>query len=62
MPRLLVLDSLVRLASRRGDQLGAHEAALDRLLEALVRQAGVPAADVGYATVTVRRALNSVAC
>jgi hypothetical protein len=57
VPRLLVLDSLVRLANRREEELGA----LDPLLEALVRQAGVPAADVGDAVVTVRRALDSVA-
>jgi hypothetical protein len=59
VPRLLVLDSLVRLAGRRGDQLGAHGPALDTLHEALVRQAGVPEAEVGDAVVTVRRALNS---
>jgi hypothetical protein len=61
VPRLLVLDSLVRLASRRGEELGALDAALGPLLEALVRQAGVPAADVGDAVVTVRGALDSVA-
>jgi len=61
VPRLLVLDSLVRLATRRGEELGARDAALGPLLEALVRQAGVPAADVGDAVVTVRRALDSVA-
>jgi hypothetical protein len=59
VPRLLVLDSLVRFAGRRGDQLGAHGAALDTLHEALVRQAGVPEAEVGAAVVTVRRALDS---
>ena len=61
MPRLLVLDSLLRLASRRGEELGAFDAALGPLLEALVRQAGVPAADDGDAVVTVRGALDSVA-
>jgi hypothetical protein len=61
VPRLLVLDSLVRFAGRRGDQLGAHGAALDTLHEALVRQAGVPEAKVGDAVVTVRRALGSAA-
>lgn len=61
VPRLLVLDSLVRVAGRRGDQLGAHGPALDTLHEALVRQAGVPEAEVGEAVVTVRRALHSAA-
>jgi len=59
LPRLLVLDSLVRFAGRRGDQLGAHRAALDTLHEALVKQAGVPPEEVGAAVVTVRRALDS---
>jgi hypothetical protein len=59
VPRLLVLDSLVRFAGRRGDKLEAHEGALDTLHEALVRQAGVPEADVGDAVLTVRRALDS---
>jgi hypothetical protein len=59
VPRLLVLDALVRFAGRRGDQLEAHRAPLDTLHEALVRQAGVPEEDVGDAVVTVRRALNS---
>jgi hypothetical protein len=61
VPRLLVLDSLVRIAGRRGDKLGAHDDALDTLHEALVRQAGVPEADVGGAVATVRRALDSAA-
>ena len=38
VPRLLVLDSLVRFAGRRGGRLAAHGAALDTLHEALVRQ------------------------
>jgi len=59
VPRLLVLDSLIRFAGRRGDQLGAHREALDTLQEALVREAGVPDAEVGDAVVTVRRALDS---
>lgn len=59
LPRLLILDSLLRFAGRRGDQLGAHRAALDRLHEALVRQAGVPEEEVHSAVVTVRRALDS---
>jgi hypothetical protein len=61
VPRLLVLDSLVKLASRRGDELKAQEAALDTLLEALVRQARGPEAEVGTAVLTVRGALESVA-
>jgi hypothetical protein len=59
VPRLLVLDSLVRFAGRRGDKLEDHQAALDTLHEALVRQAEVPEADVGDAVLTVRRALDS---
>lgn len=59
LPRLLVLDSLVRLAGRRGDQLEAHRAALETLHEALVKQAGAPEEDVGDAVVTLRRALDS---
>jgi hypothetical protein len=61
VPRLLVLDSLVRLAHRRGSALDAHDAALDRLLEQLVRDAQVPEAEVGGAVSTVRAALGSVA-
>jgi hypothetical protein len=61
VPRLLVLDSLVKLASRRGDELRTREAALDTLLEALVRQARGPEAGVGDAVHTVRGALESVA-
>ena len=59
VPRLLVLDSLVRVAGRRGDQLRTHAAALDKLHEALVREAGVPENDVKEAVVTVRHALAS---
>jgi hypothetical protein len=73
VPRLVVLDSLVKLASRRGDELRARQAALDTLLEALVRQArareteispaGGSAARPGVASavLTVRGALESVA-
>jgi hypothetical protein len=61
VPRLLVLDSLVRLAHRSGDELGTRGAALDRLLEALVRQARGPEADLGDAVATMRGALESVA-
>jgi hypothetical protein len=59
VPRLLVLDSLVRFAGRRGDKLKDHQVALDMLHEALVRQAEVPEADVGDAVLTLRRALDS---
>jgi hypothetical protein len=62
VPRLLVLDSLVKLASRRGDELRTREASLDTLLEALVVQArGLEEAEVGTALLTVRGALESVA-
>jgi hypothetical protein len=67
VPRLLVLDSLVKLASRRPDELRKPNAALDTLLEALVRQARGPEAEaeteaeVRDAVLTVRAALNSVA-
>jgi hypothetical protein len=61
VPRLFVLDSLVKLASRRPDALQSHEEALDALLQALVRQAGVPLTEQDDAVVAVRRALDSVA-
>ena len=47
VPRLLVLDSLVRFASRRGDEFRAREAEIDPLLEALVRKSQVPETEVG---------------
>ena len=66
VPRLLVLDSLVKLASRRGGEELRTREALDTLLEALVRQARGPEAEVTEAEVTeavstVRAALDSVA-
>jgi hypothetical protein len=61
VPRLLVLDSLVRFASRRADELSAREAALNPLLEGLVRQAQGPEADMAEARIGVRAALDSVA-
>ena len=61
VPRLLVLDSLVRFASRRGDEFRAREAEIDPLLEALVRKSQVPETEVGDAVDTVHRALESVA-
>jgi hypothetical protein len=60
VPRLLVLDSLVRFASRRGDELMARGAALDTLLEALITDARGPEADVKDAVSTARAALESV--
>ncbi len=60
VPRLLVLDALVKFASRRGGELQANDAALDALLEALVKRAGVPKTGVRDSVVTVRRALDSV--
>jgi hypothetical protein len=61
VPRLLVLDALVRLASRRGEELRTRADALDTLLEALVRQARGPEAELTGAVSTVRAALDSVA-
>jgi hypothetical protein len=71
VPRLLVLDSLVKLASRRGGEELRTREALDTLLEALVRQARGPEAEVTEPEVmeaevteavsTVRAALESVA-
>jgi len=60
VPRLFLLDSLVKLASRRPEYLRAGDAGLEALLEALVVRAGVPASRVGGAVETVRRALDSV--
>ena len=60
VPRLLVLDALVKFARRRGEELRANDAALDQLLTALVERAGVPRTDVGDAVATVRQALDSV--
>jgi hypothetical protein len=60
VPRLFVLDSLVKFARRRGEDLRANDAPLDTLLRALVERAGVPSADVGDAVATVRGALDSV--
>jgi hypothetical protein len=61
VPRLLVLDSLVRLASRHPEELKTHDAVLNTLIEALVRQARGPESDLGDTVVTVRRSLDSVA-
>jgi hypothetical protein len=61
VPRLLVLDSLVRFASRSGDELMARREALDTLLQALVADARGPEADLTEAVPTVRGALDSVA-
>jgi hypothetical protein len=62
VPRLLVLDALVRLASRRGrDELRARDEALNRLLRALLADARGPEVDLAEAVPTVRTALDSVA-
>jgi hypothetical protein len=61
IPRLQVLDALVRLAHRRGRQFAAHDAALDTLLEALVTRAPGAAQAGEEALSTVRAALESVA-
>jgi hypothetical protein len=59
VPRLFVLDSLVKLASR-GEDLQSHGEAVDRLLKGLVRRAGVPDEEVADATATARAALDEV--
>lgn len=61
IPRLFVLDSLVKFAGRRGDDLSDHDEELDALLTALAGQAGIPQPAVGDAVSTVRGALDSVA-
>jgi hypothetical protein len=62
VPRLLVLDSLVRLASRRGgDELKARDEALNTLLRALIADARGPEVDLAEAVPAVRTALDSVA-
>jgi hypothetical protein len=61
IPRLFVLDSLVKFAWRRGDELPDHDEELDALLRALVGKAGAPRPAVGDAVSTVRGALDSVA-
>jgi hypothetical protein len=61
IPRLFVLDSLVKLAGRRAESLTDHEEELDDLLGALVRDAGVPEPEVGESVATLRGALDSVA-
>jgi hypothetical protein len=63
IPRLFVLDSLVKLAGRRGERLRDHDRELDALLKALVGSAGAPQKDmrdVRDKVATVRRALASV--
>jgi hypothetical protein len=62
VPRLLVLDSLVRLASRRGgSELKARDEALNTLLRALLAEARGPEVDLAEAVPAVRTALDSVA-
>jgi hypothetical protein len=60
VPRLFVLDSLVKFARRRGEDLRANDTALDELLMALVGHAGVPLTAATDAAAKVRRALDSV--
>jgi hypothetical protein len=60
VPRLFVLDSLVKFARRRGEDLRANDAPLDTLLRALVERAGIPSTDVGAEVAVVRGALDSV--
>jgi len=59
VPRLFVLDSLVKLASRHGD-LGTYGPELDKLLDGLARAGGVPREEVADAVATTRQALESV--
>lgn len=61
VPRVLVLDALVKLAKRRPSELASAQPALDDLLLALVQDAGVPVERQGAAVETVQRALDSVA-
>ncbi|HEX6227956.1 MAG TPA: hypothetical protein VFZ41_00665, partial [Solirubrobacterales bacterium] len=60
VPRLSLLDSLVKLARRRGEALRANDAALNALLTALVERAAVPGTDVDASVSTVRGALEAV--
>jgi hypothetical protein len=62
VPRVLVLDSLVRLANRRGgDELKARDQALNTLLRALLADAPAPEVDLTQGLPAVRTALDSVA-
>jgi hypothetical protein len=61
VPRVLVLDALVKLAHRRPAEIAAAGSALDDLLLALVQDAGVPVEHQTDAVGTVKRALDSVA-
>ena len=60
VPRLFVLDSLVKFARRRAENLRDYNAELDVLLKALVARTEVPEPDAGDAAATVRDALDSV--
>jgi hypothetical protein len=60
VPRLFVLDSLVKLASRPHGDLRTCGPELDRLLDGLARAGGVPGEEVADAVATTRRALESV--
>ena len=61
VPRVLVLDALVKLAHRRPKEIASGGPRLDALLLALVDDAGVPAEHQARAVDTVKRALDSVA-
>ena len=61
VPRVLVLDALVKLAHRRPKEIASGGPRLDALLLALVEDAGVPAEHQAEALDTVKRALDSVA-
>lgn len=61
VPRLLVLDALVKLAARQPDDVYLEDSALDAVISALVRTAAVSAGDQDRAAATVRRALEEVA-
>ena len=61
VPRVLVLDALVKLAHRRPKEIASGGPRLDALLLALVDDAGVPAEHQAEALDTVKRALDSVA-
>lgn len=59
VPRLFVLDSLVKLASR-GEDLQGQGKAVNRLLKGFARSAGVPEGEVADAVAAARAALDEV--
>lgn len=63
IPRLFVLDALVKLANRRGERLDDHDNELNALLMALAERAGPSdeaESDVRERAATVRGALDTV--